>query len=178
FVDDPKAVKFTVGGSDWTCDLTSYACSKSDTKPATEPVPPRPEGALDDDEPEGFQPPWFDGTAQDDPDPAPQRRQGQGRGAAQGQRPEFGGYFGNSRSPDDKWTAFIKDANVYLRGGDGPEVQLSTDGKEGNAYGMLQWSPDSATLAAFRIEPSDRKEVQLIESSPAGRCRPNPTARP
>ena len=34
------------------------------------------------------------------------------------------------------------------------------------AYGMLDWSPDSKTLVAFRIEPGERKEVHLIESSP------------
>src|SRR5205823_2901589 len=155
-------------------------CSKSETKPdAPPPVPPRPEGALDEDEPEGFQPPWFDGTARDDDaDPAPQRRQGQGRGGAQGQRADVGGFFVNSRSPDGKWTAFVKDANVYLRNGDGPEVQLSTDGIEGNAYGMLQWSPDSATLAAFRIGPGDRKEVHLIESCPSGGGRAKLQSRP
>jgi dipeptidyl aminopeptidase/acylaminoacyl peptidase len=33
---------------------------------------------------------------------------------------------------------------------------------------MLQWSPDSTTLAAFRIEPGDRKEVHVLQSSPPG----------
>jgi hypothetical protein len=77
------------------------------------------------------------------------------------------------RSPDRKWTALVKDHNVYVRGEDGKEIQLSQDGKEGLAYGMLSWSPDSKTLAAFRIEPGDRKEVYLIESSPkeGGRAR-------
>src|SRR5262249_16135980 len=68
-----------------------------------------------------------------------------------------------------KWTAFVKDHNVYVRPDNGgEEVRLSDDGKEGLAYGMLRWAPDSKTLAAFRIEPGDRKEVSLIESSPAG----------
>lgn len=72
-------------------------------------------------------------------------------------------------SPDGKWTAFLKDDNVYLRSKDeDTEVQLSQDGSPTNSYGMLQWAPDSQTLVAFRIEPGDRKEVHLIESSPRG----------
>ena len=42
---------------------------------------------------------------------------------------------------------------------------------------MLSWSPDSKTLVAFRIEPGERKEVHLVESSPAGR-RPGEAAQP
>ena len=42
-------------------------------------------------------------------------------------------------------------------------------GRQGEpAYGRLNWSPDSKALVAFRIEPGDRKEVYLIESSPPG----------
>ena len=76
---------------------------------------------------------------------------------------------GNDRSPDGKWTAFVKDHNVFLRAeGAGDPVRLSTDGKEGLAYGRLSWSPDSKTLVAFRIEPGDHKDVYLIQSSPPG----------
>jgi dipeptidyl aminopeptidase/acylaminoacyl peptidase len=70
-------------------------------------------------------------------------------------------------SPDDKWTAFVKDNNAWARSKDGgQEVQFSTDGAEDNAYGMLSWAPDSRTLVAWRIERGDGKEVYLIESSP------------
>ncbi len=73
------------------------------------------------------------------------------------------------QSPDGKWTAFVKDHNVFARSEDeGTEVQLSQDGSAGDSYGMLQWAPGSNTLVAFRIEPGDRKEVYLIESSPRG----------
>src|SRR5439155_15872939 len=40
------------------------------------------------------------------------------------------------------------------------------DGREGLAYGLLNWSPDSKMLVAFRIEPGETTEVHLIESSP------------
>ncbi len=70
-------------------------------------------------------------------------------------------------SPDGKWTASVKDHNVFVRDKScDQEVQLSTDGAENNAYGLLSWAPDSKTLVAWRIEPGDGKEVYLIESSP------------
>jgi dipeptidyl aminopeptidase/acylaminoacyl peptidase len=74
------------------------------------------------------------------------------------------------KSPDGKWTAFVKDQNVFIRSGgaDADEVQLSKDGREGLAYGRLEWSPDSSVLVAFRIEPGEEKEVYRIESSPRG----------
>src|SRR5262249_55259530 len=48
----------------------------------------------------------------------------------------------------------------------------------GLAYGMLSWAPDSRTLAAFRIEPGERKEVYLIESSPKEGGRAKLRTRP
>ena len=72
-------------------------------------------------------------------------------------------------SPDEKWTAFVRDDNVYVRSkGNDTEIQLSQDGSSTNGYGMLQWAPDSKTLVAFRIKPGDRKEVHFVESSPQG----------
>ncbi|MHC4559253.1 MAG: S9 family peptidase [Planctomycetota bacterium] len=82
-------------------------------------------------------------------------------------------------SPDGQWTAFVKDNNVFVRLKDSnEEIQLSTDGDEGNTYGMLSWSPNSRTLVAFRIEPGDNKEVYLIESSPEGGGRAKFSSRP
>ena len=89
----------------------------------------------------------------------------------------------SDRSADGTWTAFIKDHNVFLRSrADEKEIQLSQDGKEGLAYGRLAWAPDSKTLVAFRIEPGERKEVYLIQSSPPGggraKLRTHPYALP
>ncbi|MBL7188186.1 MAG: prolyl oligopeptidase family serine peptidase [Phycisphaerae bacterium] len=82
-------------------------------------------------------------------------------------------------SPDGRWTAFVRDNNVYMRSKDGEiEVQLSRDGSDANSYGMLQWAPDSKTLVAFRIEPGDRKEVYQVESSPEGGGRAKLHSRP
>jgi len=72
-------------------------------------------------------------------------------------------------SLDRKWTALVKDHNVFVRfEDDDEEIQLSRDGTAENSYGALQRAPDSKTLVAFRIEPGERKEVYRIESSPPG----------
>jgi dipeptidyl aminopeptidase/acylaminoacyl peptidase len=173
FVDGVKAVRFQVGSATWKCDLTSYECT-----PVERPAQPRSlsrsrlvttgerrerdgEGERErEGDPES---PWVD-------DLAPQAEQPPSRGRTDG---------GEARSPDRKWTAFLKEHNVWLRpADDGKEVQLSQDGKEGLAYGMLSWSPDSKALAAFRIEPGDRNEVYLIESSPPGGGRAKLRTRP
>ncbi|MCX6925608.1 MAG: prolyl oligopeptidase family serine peptidase [Verrucomicrobia bacterium] len=72
-------------------------------------------------------------------------------------------------SPDGKWSAFVRDQNVFVRLlADGSESQLSRDGCEGNGYGMLEWAPDSSALVAWRFEPRDIKDVYLVQSSPPG----------
>ncbi len=84
----------------------------------------------------------------------------------------------SNRSPDGKWTISIKDQNVFVKGEDGQEIQLSTDGKEGNGYRRAEWSPDSKTVIAWRVEPGERKEVYLIRSSPSGGGRATFESRP
>ncbi len=104
------------------------------------------------------------GAYQEEPVAALQRRRQTGR---------------SPRSADGKWTALVKDHNVFVRAaGDEKEVQLSKDGKEGLAYGLLAWAPDSKTVVAFRIEAAQRKEVHLIESSPPGGGRARLRSRP
>src|SRR6266581_710727 len=85
----------------------------------------------------------------------------------------------SGRSPDDKWIAFVKDHNVFIKSRDDEkEIQLSNDGREGLAYGRPSWAPDSRTLVAFRIEPGERKEVYLVQSSPPGGGRAKLQTRP
>jgi dipeptidyl aminopeptidase/acylaminoacyl peptidase len=157
FIANGTAIRFQVGDTTWKCDLTSYECSKTEAgttppPPAEAPADPAP---AEQEEPAFLESPEPDGLAPD----AEQQPPGQGRFQRGQER--------SPDSPDGKWTAFVKDHNVYVRSrDDGKETQLSQDGKAGLAYGMLQWAPDSRTLVAFRIEPGDRKEVYLIESSP------------
>jgi dipeptidyl-peptidase-4 len=77
-------------------------------------------------------------------------------------------------SPDGKWTAFVKDHNLYLRQRDGGEEGALT--KEGNADDGYEegafWSPDSKKLAALRTKKAQEHKVHLIESSPRDRLQP------
>jgi dipeptidyl aminopeptidase/acylaminoacyl peptidase len=83
------------------------------------------------------------------------------------------------KSPDGNFEALLKNHNVYLRAGESEdEIPLSTDGIEGNAYGRLEWAPDSSKLVAWRTEPGDRKEVYLVRSSPEGGGRAQLERRP
>jgi dipeptidyl aminopeptidase/acylaminoacyl peptidase len=163
FVDDGKAVEFRVDGDNWKCDLTSYECSRGkESSRSTDEVSP----ARTNEDQDRLESPFPDGLSPDPEQPvaAVQRPRQQRR---------------SLRSPDGKWTASVKGGNVFVRAqGDDTEVQLSKDGKEELAYAMLSWAPDSKSLAAFRIEPGERKEVYLIESSPRGGGRARLRTRP
>jgi dipeptidyl aminopeptidase/acylaminoacyl peptidase/uncharacterized protein (DUF885 family) len=152
FVDGSTAVRFECDKATWKCSLDSYECSK--TEPGkTAPSATSPAG-----------------------DETTSRRR---RPTGERQGPDAPGARQGLRSPDGKWTAFVKDRNVFVRAeGKSEETRLSTDGKEGLAYGRLSWAPDSKTLVAFRIEPGDRKEVYLIQSSPPGGGRAKFRTRP
>jgi dipeptidyl aminopeptidase/acylaminoacyl peptidase len=80
-----------------------------------------------------------------------------------------GGRGFSRRSPDGKWTAVVRNFNVYVRSeANGSEIQLSQDGSTNNAYRLPEWSPDSQALIAWRVEPGDIGDVYLIQSSPPG----------
>src|ERR1041385_4671435 len=83
------------------------------------------------------------------------------------------------KSPDEKWVVIKRDHNLFIKSAvDEKEIQLTRDGKEGLSYEQWSWSPNSKTLAAFRIEPGDKKEVHLIQSSPPGGGRAKLQSRP
>lgn len=77
-------------------------------------------------------------------------------------------------SPDGKYTAFIKNDNIYVReNATGKEKQLSQDGTLSNYYSSyIYWSPDSKHVAACRIRPVEKRYVYYIESSPADQLQP------
>jgi imidazolonepropionase-like amidohydrolase/dienelactone hydrolase/Tol biopolymer transport system component len=83
------------------------------------------------------------------------------------------------KSPDGKWTFFIDNYNVCIISTDGKNiVQLSHDGSSANTYIIPQWAPDSKTLVAWRLDPEERKEVRLFESSPDGGVKVNLNSYP
>jgi dipeptidyl aminopeptidase/acylaminoacyl peptidase len=161
FVEDDRAIQFKVGDTIWKCDLTTYDCSRVE-KSATAPLPKF--VPITNEETTRAESPWPDGLAPDAEHPV----------AIQRPRREPD----DVPSPDRKRTAFIKDNNVHIRDADGKVVRLSDDGKDGQSYGLLSWASDSKTLVAFRIEPGDKKEVYLIESSPRDGGRAKMRSRP
>src|SRR5262249_7132103 len=165
FADDTKTVRFAVAGTTWSCTLASYECMKSSEGCDSPPAAPEAEPAAT--EPPLDESLWPDGPVIDPREPT----------EPIAQQPKKG-FNRDPRSPDGKWTAIIKDNNLFVRDADGKETQLTKDGKEGLAYGMANWSPDSKSLVAFRIEPGDKKEVYIVQSSPPGGGRAVLQSRP
>jgi len=77
-------------------------------------------------------------------------------------------------SPDNKWLAYIKDHNVYIRSIDGTKgTALTTDGTIGLFYSsQLSWSPDSKKLITLKIRDVKEREIPLIESAPESQKQP------
>jgi dipeptidyl aminopeptidase/acylaminoacyl peptidase len=77
-------------------------------------------------------------------------------------------------SPDGKWTAFIKNQNVYVREvATGQEKALTIDGTLSNYYSaFITWSPDSKKVASCRIRPVEKRYVYYVESSPEDQLQP------
>jgi dipeptidyl aminopeptidase/acylaminoacyl peptidase len=77
-------------------------------------------------------------------------------------------------SPDKKYTAFIRNSNVFVRErATGREKALSLDGADGEYYSArLRWSPDSRKIATLRIRPAEKRYIYLIESSPRDQLQP------
>ena len=78
------------------------------------------------------------------------------------------------KSPDGKWSASIKDYNLYVRNLEtDEETALTEDGTEENAYSdRFYWSPDSTRLLVLRTLKGDERKVYLIESSPDDQLQP------
>ncbi len=77
-------------------------------------------------------------------------------------------------SPDKKWTAFIRNFNVWVRSADdNKEYQLSVDGGLGEYYSsFMKWSPDSRKIVSSRVKPAEKHIIHYIESSPSGQLQP------
>lgn len=77
-------------------------------------------------------------------------------------------------SPDEKYTAFIKNSNVYFKDNKTKEeIRLSYDGSKGFFYSSyLQWSPDSKKIMAYKVRPGEEHEIYFVESSPEDQLQP------
>jgi dipeptidyl aminopeptidase/acylaminoacyl peptidase len=79
-----------------------------------------------------------------------------------------------AQSPDGKWSASIKDYNLYVRNHEtDQETALTEDGNEADAYSdRFHWSPDSSKLVVLRTLKGDDRKVYIIESSPDDQLQP------
>ena len=79
-----------------------------------------------------------------------------------------------AESPDKRWTAYIKEYNVYIKDKQTDQsYQLSYDGCPGDYYSVyLFWSPDSKHLAANKIRKNEKRYIHFIQSSPSTELQP------
>ncbi len=150
FVDNNNGVKFEAFDKSWRCALDTYVCVIAPTNATSAPTP----GTAETPRRES---PFAEPAAA-----AAQTNQPPVRGRASRRRGER-----EVRSPDGKWLALVREHNVFFRSEpDGQETRLSSDGAETNSYARLEWSPDSHSIVAWRIEPGDIGLVYLLQSSP------------
>ena len=156
FVDDGKAIEFTLGGGPggargagaggpgdtppWRCSIDTYTCRQQDARGGR--------GG----------------------------RGGGGGGLAGPVRPPFDiNAVEPKRSPDGKFDALVSNFNVAIREAGKRELTLlSTDGSEGGYFDpdSLTWSPDSKTIAVYRVKPGYRRYVHYVQSSPEDQLQP------
>jgi len=130
---------------------------------------------------------WF--LAREEPAVAPITGRNDGRGEAGAPRGRGrGGNRDTDRSPDGKWRAVLRDGNLFAvpaepaeQQADGAapaEIRLTEDGTAERPYARPVWSPDSASIAAWRVTPGDEQPVHRIESSPSGGGRAKLQSQP
>jgi len=95
---------------------------------------------------------------------------------AANRRPQRGprGPRPQAESPDGKWSASIRDYNLYVKNLEtNEEIAFTEDGTEENAYSeRFYWSPDSTKLLVLRRIKGDDRKVYIIESSPDDQLQP------
>lgn len=176
FIEEGKVLRIEAADKAWRCDLSSYECTEAGHAVPGAPPAKSSSGNRSDSSPktgasrlgEDNHPSPAESVVAGVPPPEGSPAEGAGAqpGARRASAEEADRQF---TSPDGKWLALLKQHNVYLRSADnGDEQQLSQDGEEGKTYARLEWAPDSQTFLAWRIEPGERKEVYLVESSPKG----------
>src|SRR5262247_1402432 len=147
FVDGERAIEVNAREARWRCDLTSYACRKSEAPGS---------GRFGGGVGRGVGPL---GTLTGIPGP----------------RYNFPQNADARVSPDGKWEAWVNNFNVWVRPkGKQDGVALSYDGSEGNYYAMasLAWSNDSKMIVAYRVRPGYERKLDYVESSPANQLQP------
>ena len=81
-------------------------------------------------------------------------------------------------SPDERWAAFIRDHNLWVRDMEsGEEFALTSGGIERHGFAtnsqgwfrsdrpVLHWSPDSRKIATYRLDERDVEQMHLLETA-------------
>ncbi|MEO5895032.1 MAG: DPP IV N-terminal domain-containing protein [Vicinamibacterales bacterium] len=79
------------------------------------------------------------------------------------------------KSPDGKLEALINNYNLAIRETGKRELTLlSSDGSEGGYFDpeSIAWSPDSQSVAVYKVKPGFRRFVHYVESSPEDQLQP------
>lgn len=166
FVDEARAVEFTVSGATYQCNLAKYECTKlkkADPKPPVKDKEP----AKDKEPVKEKETPTFEGGPFDDEteEPFVEPQVGDPKKFQPPSLREL-------RSPDGKWTALIKDSNVYLRwNASGQETQLTTEGTEKDGFLGFTWAPNSSRFASFKTTSIEPGKAFILDSSPKGMIR-------
>jgi dipeptidyl aminopeptidase/acylaminoacyl peptidase len=172
FVDNEERIEFMADASRWKCTLSDYRCEKLAPIGPSFDRPDNPE----EEPPSEYANDVVDGMV-DLSVQAQQGTQGQaqfGPGRSQDQEPRA------KTSPDGKWEAFIQNYNLFIRPkGQTESVDLSFDGSEGDYYTLssINWSSDSAHLAAYRVRQGYKRQVHYVESSPSDQLQPKYSSR-
>jgi dipeptidyl aminopeptidase/acylaminoacyl peptidase len=144
FVDGERSIEVNARGSRWRCDLTAYACKKSDA-PAFGRFGGR--GAATPGTLNGIPGPRYNFPQSPDAKVSPD---------------------GKWEAWVNNFNIWVRPKGKR----DG--AALSYDGSEGNYYAAasLVWSNDSKMIAAYRVRPGYQRKVQYVESSPADQLQP------
>lgn len=81
---------------------------------------------------------------------------------------------GGNENSNARYSASIRDHNVYLRDRETDEEHpLTDDGTEENRYGgRIYWSPDGTRLVVMRTKQGDRREITIVRSTPDDQLQP------
>jgi dipeptidyl aminopeptidase/acylaminoacyl peptidase len=153
YTKDQHGLEVAVDATPWTCDLSSYTCTKGERRGEGSGFGnlPRDCQTLPNDKPLVSPDGRWEAVVQNfnlaiRPKPAAH---------GDGKAPPPGG----TNAPALTW--------------------LSADGSDGNCYQSpsLAWSPDSTRLAAMRVRPGFRRIVHYVESSPEDQLQPKHSTR-
>jgi hypothetical protein len=167
FVDDEKAVTFTVAGFAWKCVVATSVCAKG---PPVATGGRGGRGAM----------PWVD-------EPPMPLEQPSAEEVARNE--EALSVFGTQQqpratrpSPDSSMEAFIDGFNLTIRrrSGSAETFQLSTDGtaKTPYVFNTIAWSPDSRKIVAYKLTQGSQRRVYFVLSSPADQVQPKLDSTP